>query len=207
MEHVPIVSATSYDLELSRTSWERLSAAALMCRIRAGCVYDAHPSDTFGLLVTRAVPRTQRGRQRGLTPIHAHWPLFAPSVQLLTGHETACRSRRCHGDGRCEGHTPFHLGWPAFAAAYRAELETWPILTRLAVARQVVAWLRTAPTVTVLSFERRTPQGSPPDCWAQRHIFRDWLRSLLPLAIPLGAAQVRTAVDGMLRGGAPRQDV
>ena len=122
--------------------------------------------------------------------IHAHWPLFAPSVQLLTGHETACRARHCRGVGRHAGHAAIHLGWPDFAAAYRAELEEWPFHTRLAVARQVVTWLRTAPTVTILSFEDRPREGSTADCWAQRHVFRDWLRSLLPLAIPLGATRL-----------------
>jgi hypothetical protein len=77
-------------------------------------------------------------------------------------------------------------GWPAFATAYRAELEAQPFSTRLAIARQLVAWLRHYKTVTILSFEQRIPQGSAPDCWAQRHIFRDWLCTLLPLAQPLG---------------------
>lgn len=80
---------------------------------------------------------------------------------------------------------PVPGGWPTFAAAYRAELEEWPFLTRFAVARLVVGWLRTNPTVTILSFERRVPEGSTADCWSQRDVFREWLVSVLPLALPL----------------------
>jgi hypothetical protein len=126
-------------------------------------------------------------------------------VQLLTGHETACRTRRCRGIGRCGGHAPLHLGWPAFAAAYRAELEAWPFHTRLHSALQIAAWLRTAPTVTILSFETRPPADSTATCWAQRHVFRDWLRTLLPLALPLGARQAVTVAE-QRRGGRERQE-
>ena len=64
--------------------------------------------------------------------------------------------------------------------------------------RQVVGWLNAVPTVTILSFEREVSErgmtddvesldgvGSVTANWAQRHVFRDWLVSLLPLAIPL----------------------
>jgi hypothetical protein len=186
---------------------EQLAPAALAARLRTGCVYEAQPPDTIGLLVTRADPRTRRGGQRISAAIHVHWPLFAPSVQLLTGHETACRTRRCRGLGRCEGHALLHLGWPAFAAAYRAELEAWPLHTRLAIARQVAAWLRSAPTVTILSFERRPPTESTAECWAQRDVFRDWLRSLLPLAVPLGGEHELMTSRKTLGAGAQRQQL
>jgi hypothetical protein len=166
MEHPPLVPTLSPTLprnrELSHSSWDQVAPAALGTRLRTGCVYDAQLPDTFGLLVTRTDPRTRRSRPRPLAAIQAHWPLFAPSLLLLTGHETACRSRRCHGMGRYDGHAPQHLGWPAFAAAYRAELEAWPCHTRLAIAQQIAAWLHTAPTVTILSFEHRTPAESTP---------------------------------------------
>lgn len=160
----------------------------LAARIRTGSVYEEQPSDTFGLLVTRCDPRTRRstahGRHQVRTPIHAHWPLFAPSVRLLTGHETACLARRCHGTGSHQAHAVIHLGWYALATAYQAELADWPTHTRLAVARQVMLWLHEHETVTILSFERRMPADGTPGWWAQRHVFREWLCSLLPLAMP-----------------------
>jgi hypothetical protein len=161
----------------SYRSWERQSPQALACNLRTGCVYEVQPPKTLGLLVTRSDPRTRHGTLRGRhqvrAPIQVHWPLFAPSMNLLSGQSA--------------NHTPVPAGWPAFASAYQAELEAWPFLTRLAVARQVAAWLRTYPTVTTLSFERRMPKGSTTDCWSQRDVFRNWLVSLLPLAIPLGS--------------------
>jgi hypothetical protein len=204
MEHTALVSIVANDPERSRVACEQVAPAALAARLRTGCVYEAQPPDTVGLLVTRADPRTRRGGRHFSAAIHTHWPLFAPSVQLLTGHETVCRTRRCRGVGRCDGHALLHLGWPAFAAAYRAELEAWPSHTRLAVARQVASWLRTAPTVTILSFESGPPAGSTSKCWAQRHVFREWLRSLLPLALPLGAAQELMAAEQMPKGDAQR---
>jgi hypothetical protein len=104
-----------------------------------------------------------------------------------------------------------HLGWPAFAAAYRAELEQWPLRTRLAVVHQIVGWLRTAPTVTVLSFERSLSceqmrlaaehLDDPGPAWAQRHVFRDWLVSLLDSREPPGVANVRTEPGGAVQRG------
>lgn len=162
----------------------------LATRIRTGSVYHEQPAETFGLLVTRSDLRTRRGtkhgRQQVRALIHTHWPLFAPSASLLTDHNAACRlrSRRSSYAEHAAPMVPVST-WPAFAAAYRAELEDWPSHSRLAIARQIVAWLRDYETVTILSFEVRTPANSTPDCWAQRHIFRDWLRELLPLAAPL----------------------
>jgi hypothetical protein len=159
-------------------------------RIRTGCVYEWQSAGTFGLLVTRDDPRTRRRARPVLAPIDAHWALFAPSVFLLTGHGTVCRARRCRGVGRYEGHSPLSLGWPAFAAAYRVELERRTLPGRLAVVRQILEWLHTYRTVTVLSFEPGTPRGEALVAWeqrgefvpwAQRHVFRDWLVSLLPL--------------------------
>ena len=190
MEHPPSILTFARDVEPGHASFAHHSIAALAERILTGCVYDAELPETFGLLVTRGDPRTNRRYHRTLAPIHAHWPLYAPSMQLLTGHDTACRVRRCRGVGRHAGHATIHLGWPDFAAAYRAELEVWPFLTRLAVARQLVTWLCTSPTITILSFEDHPREGSTAECWAQRHVFRDWLRCLLPLAIPMGAAQL-----------------
>src|SRR5258708_31529244 len=114
MEHTSIVSVTDGDLvppgprALSGCSRELVSPEALAFNIRSGCVYDAQPSETFGLLVTRSDPRTRRGTKHGRSQvrasIHAHWPLFAPSMQLLTGHDAPCHARRCHGVGRCADH-------------------------------------------------------------------------------------------------------
>jgi hypothetical protein len=194
MDQTVIAHLSGSDRAVGDDVCERPFFGQFAARLRTGCVYDAQPADTVGVLVTRADPRTRRRHPRGLTPIQAHWPLFAPSMQLLTGHETACRSRHCRGVGRCAEHRPQqHLGWPAFAAAYRAELEEWPLSTRLAVAQQVVAWLRAAPSVTILSFERSpTSALNAPDGWAQRHIFRAWLRTLLPLTLPPGVLTRRT---------------
>jgi hypothetical protein len=96
-------------------------------------------------------------------------------MELLKGHPSAPLAEPVRG-------------WLAFAAAYRAELDALPFLARFAMARQVVAWLRDYDTITILSGEQRVPQGSAPDYWAQRHIFREWLCTLVPLAQPLGAA-------------------
>lgn len=156
MEHASItsiISVVAWNAALPRATWDQLmptplGPSTLAARLCVGCVYDTQPRDTFGLLVTRAAPRPRRAEGHRLRPVatvHAHWPLFAPSVRLLTGHETTCQSRRCQGAGRCMGHTPLHLGWPAFAAAYRAELEQQLFRTRLAVARQIAAWLRAVP--------------------------------------------------------------
>jgi hypothetical protein len=129
-------------------------------------------------------------------------------MQVLTGHDAACHARRCQGVGRCADHAAHSVppvsAWPAFAAAYRAELEEWPFLTRLAVARQVAAWLRAVPTVTILCGADRVPAGSTKDCWAQRHIFRDWVRRLLPLALPLGAETLPVSVSAVSGGLAGR---
>src|SRR5262249_50415651 len=149
--------------------------------IRTGCVYEVQPADTYGVLVTREDPRTRWRARQVLAPIDVHWRTFAPSVFLLTGHESACRVHRCRGVRRCDGHVPLQLGWSAFAAAYRAELEQQPFLTCLSVIRKVVGWLQVVPTLTILSFERGTPERGAPDevvrsakeTWAQRHIFRE----------------------------------
>jgi hypothetical protein len=168
-------------------------------RVRTGCVYEAQPTGTFGLLVTRDDPRTRRRGRPVIAPIHEHWPLLAPSIFLLTGHTTTCQARHCRSVGRCEGHRPQTLGWPDFAVAYRAELEQRPLANGLAVMHQIIVWLSTNPTVTVLSFESGMPRGEAfVGCeqrdelvpWAQRHIFRDWLVSLLPLAPSLDAARL-----------------
>jgi hypothetical protein len=186
---IPWVGITPERALGGRQEWlSHTFLASLPGRIRTGCVYEVQPSDTLGVLVTRADPRTRHRRQRILTPIYVHWPAFAPSTFLLTGHETACRVRRCRGQRRCAGHAPLQLGWLAFADAYRAELECWPFLTQMAVARQIAEWLHSAPTVTILSFERRIPPSNTHDAWAQRHVFRDWLVSLLPLAVPLAVS-------------------
>jgi hypothetical protein len=193
----------------STVSQELTELARLADRLRTGCVYELQPPGTFGLLVTRDDPRTCRRTLPVLAPIQAHWPLLAPSVYLLTGHEAACRTRRCRGVGHRTGHKPLQLGWPAFAAAYRSELERRSLAERLGVLRQIVAWLCQYPTVTVLSFESGTPQGEALVAWeqhqefvpwAQRHILREWLVSLLPQAGP-----GRGGVGNSLGEGDPMQ--
>src|SRR5215468_6351389 len=102
MEHstaVPVVAIVPARARGGRQElFSRTCLASLASRIRTGCVYEIQPSGTFGILVTRAAPRTRRGRPGMLTPIYVHWAAFAPSTFLLTGHETACRARRCHGE-------------------------------------------------------------------------------------------------------------
>ena len=167
--------------------------ASIAERVRTGCVYELQPITTFGLLVTRDDPRTRRRVRPVLAPIHAHWALCAPSIALLTGHETACRSRHCRTAGCDDRHKVLSTNWATFAAAYRAELEERSLSERLGVLRQILARLCQYPTVTVLSFESGTPKGEALVAWeqrrefrpwAQRHIFREWLVSLLPLAGP-----------------------
>jgi hypothetical protein len=120
--------------------------------------------------------------------------MVRPSFMLLTGHAGACPHRRCRHDDasaaghRCEAPVPHQqLGWEGFAAAYRAELDRWPRLAQLAVARQIALWLQTFQTVTLLSFEPSMPRGAALAAWrerrergefipyAQRHILRAWL--------------------------------
>jgi hypothetical protein len=167
-------------------------AASLMAdlapRIRTGCLYDPQPDSTFGLLVTRQAPRRLRRVQAA---VRAHWPWFAPSFLLLTGHTGPCPYRRCRHEvaqaagHRCDVSVPRQkLGWKAFAVAYRAELNHWPHLAHLAVIRQIALLLQTFETITLLSFEPSMPRGAALTAWrdwgeflpyAQRHILRDWL--------------------------------
>lgn len=165
-----------------------LSLTDLAPRIRTGCLYDFQPEGTFGLLVTREAPRRL---QRAQVAIRAHWPWFAPSFLLLTGHIGACTHRRCrHDDASAAGHrcdVPVprqQLGWEAFAAAYRAELDRWPHLAHVVVVQQISRWLQTFETVTILSFESSMPRGAALAAWTQRgavrpytqrQVFRDWL--------------------------------
>jgi len=188
---VPTVAVGSLGTGATHAS---LARPLLARRIHTGCVFEAQLPGTFGLLVTRADPRTRRGtlhgRRQVRAMVHAHWPLFAPSMRLLAGRSA---------DG-----VALLPGWPSFAAAYRAELEAWPYHTRLAVARQIVAWLRTFETVTILSCERRIPSGSTPACWAQRHVFHDWLCRLLPLALPMPLSTMPFGPDGLAAPSCPR---
>jgi hypothetical protein len=190
------VAAECVDGPRMRVEVAALSVADLAPRIRTGCLYDPQPEGTFGLLVTREAPRHL---QRARVTIRAHWPWFAPSFLLLTGHSGACTHRRCrHDDADAPGHrcnvavSRQQLGWSAFAAAYRTELDGWPRLARLAVVRQIALWLRTFETVTLLSFEPSLPRGAALVAWqergevvpyTQRHILRNWL-----LAGPVGSS-------------------
>jgi len=167
-----------------------VSVSDLAARIRTGCLFEPQPADTFGVLVTRQAPRRLR---RAQAVVRAHWPWFAPSFLLLTGHACPCTHRRCrHEDADAAGHhcdVPAprqHRGWEGFAVAYRAELDRWPGLAHLAVIRQIALWLQTFETVTLLSFEPSLPRGAALMAWqergefvpyAQRHILRDWLLS------------------------------
>src|SRR5215472_16178358 len=103
---------------LGSTVLEHSLVTTMADRIGTGCVYDVQLPGTFGLLVTRDDPRTRWRARPVLAPIHTHWPLLAPSIYLLTGHRTVCRSRRCRRMGRCQGPAPLTLGWPAFATSY-----------------------------------------------------------------------------------------
>jgi hypothetical protein len=165
-----------------------VSLSDLAPRIRTGCLFEPQPEDTFGLLVTRQAPRCLR---RAQAAVRAHWPWFAPSFLLLTGHTDPCTHRRCrHTDTNAAGHrcnVPLprqQLGWEGFATAYRDELDRWPRLAHVAVLRQIALWLQTFETITLLSFEPSMPRGAALAAWqdrgefvpyAQRHILRDWL--------------------------------
>jgi hypothetical protein len=192
-----------------------LTPSPLAERIRTGCVYEWQPPNTFGVLVTRDDPRIRWRARRVLAPIHVQWAPYAPSMWLLAGKESACRARRCYGVDRCTGHAALTPGWPAFAAAYRAELERRSLAERFGMLRQVLVWLHTYPSVTILSLERGMPKGEALLAWeqrgefvpwAQRHIFREWLVSLLPLA---GAGATSRAEGGTFggasRGGSPQR--
>lgn len=164
------------------------SVADLAPRIRTGCVFEPQPESTFGVLVTRQAPQRL---QRVQASVRAHWPWFAPSFVLLTGHTSPCTHRQCrHSDGSAAGHrcdvplTRQQLGWEGFVSAYRAELDRWPRLAHLAVVRQIALWLQTFQTVTLLSFEPSMPRSAALAAWherseflpfAQRHVLRDWL--------------------------------
>lgn len=191
---------------------EYAAVVSVADRIRTGCIYARQPNNTFGLLVTRDDPRSRWRARPVHAPIHAHWPRCAPSIALLTSHETGCRSRHCRKVGCGAEHTELRTNWAAFAAAYRAELEQRSLAERLGVLRQILAWLRHYPTVTVLSFESGTPKGEALLAWeqrrefvpwAQRHIFHEWLVSLLPLVGP-GAGGV---TGNRVRGGTLRQSL
>jgi hypothetical protein len=163
-----------------------ISLAQLARRIRTGCVYEEQSDDVFGLLVTRHDPRARWHARPVRAAIDAHWPLLAPSVQLLTG-QTEPRQRRRNPHERRPA-----LGWEGFAAAYRGELERWPFLVQVAVVRQIAAWLCSYRTVTILSFEPSWPRGAALEAWerrgefvpwAQRHVFREWLLGLPPVEV------------------------
>src|SRR5690348_12800927 len=103
------------------------SVADLAPRIRTGCLFEPQPEGTCGVLVTRQAPRRLQSVQAS---VRAHWPWFAPSFFLLTGHTTSCTHRRCrHEDVNAAGHrcnVPVErqqLGWEGFVTAYRAELD------------------------------------------------------------------------------------
>jgi hypothetical protein len=173
-----------------RLTSSSISLSHLAARMRTGCLYEPQPADTFGLLVTRQAPRRL---QRVQASVKAHWPWFAPSFSLLTGHTRPCTHRHCrHDDADAAGHhcdvpaPDQQLGWDGFATTYRAELDRWPRLAHLAVIRQIALWLQTFETVTLLSFEPSMPRGAALATWqergefvpyAQRHILRDWLLS------------------------------
>ena len=165
-----------------------LNVANLAPRIRTGCLFEPQPASTFGLLVTRQTPRRL---QRVQAVVRAHWPWFAPSFLLLTGHAGPCPHRHCrHDDANASGHRcddpapRQQLGSEGFATAYRTELDCWPRLAHMAVVRQIALWLQTFQTVTLLSFEPSLPRGAALEAWqehgafvpyAQRHVLRDWL--------------------------------
>ncbi len=133
-----------------------------------GCVYEAQPNDTFGLLVTRMRPR--RG---AVAMIHDAWADLAPSVLLLTGR-TSGGDRGNRGGGHGRRGARIHLGWESFAAAYRAELDALPERVRMEANLQFAWWLRTYASVTLLSFEH-VPDDSETRALTQRRILRDWL--------------------------------
>jgi hypothetical protein len=186
LSDAPVSESTS--VLSTRVDGTALSVADLAPRIRTGCLYEPQPASTFGLLVTQQAPRRL---QRVQVAIRAHWPWFAPSFLLLTGHTGSCTHRRCrHNDGNAAGHrcsVPAprqQFGWEGFAAAYRAELDHWPRVAHLAVVCQIALWLQTYETVTLLSFEPSMPRGVALATWrergelvpyAQRHVLRDWL--------------------------------
>ena len=129
------------------------NAASLAPRLRTGCVYELQPRETFGLLVMRSEPK------RGVrSRVDAWWPQLAPSLELITA-----RSRDRD-----------RFGWDAFTARYRAELQDHSRATYLGALIQIGIWLKTYPTVTLLSLEH-IPFDGEAHGRSQRHILRAWL--------------------------------
>ncbi len=125
-------------------------------RVLTGSVFEPQKAGTFCILVTRARPH-----RRIRAPIHAWWPLLAPTPSLLAlprGEQQA---------------SP----WETFVAQYWAELDALSPTTRLHAQIKLAQWLKRYPTVTLLSFERGQGQGSHKDMKTrtQRHVLRSWL--------------------------------
>jgi hypothetical protein len=144
-----------------------LMPSAAAC-VRLGCLFEAQPSDTFGLLVMRMRPR------RGvIAVVHDTWADLAPSLFLLSGR-TSGHARG--GSTRRRG-ARIHLGWERFALAYRAELDALPARIHRELLWQIGCWLDFHHTVTILSHER-VLGGDELHAPTQRRILREWLLGL-----------------------------
>ena len=140
MDDDPIPVATGPARHASATvPSSTVSLLDLAPRIRTGCLYEPQPAGTFGVLVTRQAPRRL---QRVQAVVRAHWPWFAPSFLLLTGHTSPCTHRRCrHDDTNAAGHqcdVPRHDSSSAGRGrtAYRGRIGPLASSRPLAVVRQ-----------------------------------------------------------------------
>jgi uncharacterized protein YeaO (DUF488 family) len=134
------------------------AVANLPQRLLTACLFEPQDVGTIPVLVTRLQPKRRTGQR-----YHAWWPQLAPSLALL--------------------HAPYEQvrGPEEFASAYRAELDALPDHVWLGAAVQLTAWLRQAPSVTLLSFERTSDPSARRRMLTQRQILRGWLLGqLLP---------------------------
>jgi uncharacterized protein YeaO (DUF488 family) len=128
-------------------------------RLHTACLFEPRGGGTIAVLVTRAQPKRRRGVR-----YHAWWPQLAPSLSLLYAPREQIE------------------GAEAFAHAYRAELDALPQRIWLDVLLELAAWLRKAPSVTLLSFERALNPSVEPQTLTQRGVLRDWLLGQLLLS-------------------------
>lgn len=130
----------------------------LPVRLQLGCVFEAQPSTTFGVLVTCSRPRSRGVASHAVRAhIGAWWPSLAPSLALVTAHRP---------DGSA-------LGWEEFATRYWTELQAKRMATYLGAIIQIGTWLQRHPTVTLLSLERARPSEELGR--TQRRVLQAWL--------------------------------
>ncbi len=119
-------------------------------RLLTGSLYDPAPPRTFPVLITRRSPK------RCAVRYQTWWRELAPSTELL--HATATEGSKREG----------------FACAYCSELDAFPPSVWYCALLQLAEWLQDSPSVTLLSFERVSPQLERHTI-TQRSVLRTWL--------------------------------